>query len=228
MKKTEDLNFFGCFNESLLKTGVKFQEIDQNISNLFNILLTVEFPEHLLTQFSTRLNLSEKESFIIFIEYLKFLIMKHFNSNSLIIPSFLVNQLWRDHFTLTKHYRDLFMNIFNSEIIIYTPIPTTNEEFKEAYESTQIVYQSTFQSSWNKFVWKDISEEIQLNIKEYLNVNLLRLVIYNVYDLNLQGVYENYDGLAKNYLLLKEDHPTLNHEELVDLMHSKEEMSGKF
>ncbi|CAI2361049.1 unnamed protein product [Moneuplotes crassus] len=171
-------------------------EVSHEAKILFEKLLDVNFPDHLLYLYSRKMQISEEESFIIFIEYLKFLILKYLNPEADIVPSFRIDQFWRDHFVLTKNYRDISLNIFESEnIVLYSQ--TTSSDFPQNYEKILDLYQETFGCAPHGYVWGSATDEQSFYDQDFLYVNTLRLAVYTVYEANATGVFGEGSVVAK-------------------------------
>ena len=171
---------------------------DQEIYELLDKIYESRFPEDLLHLFSKKLNLSEEETFTIFIEYLRFIILKAKNPEITLYPSFLVDQLHREHFVLTKHYRDFCKNVFDTQPILYKTLPKDIPSFKEGYGNTLDLYKSTFGVNPSTYAWRDFEEELSLINQKYYNINILRLWLYIFYEKEYK-TKENFKELQVKY-----------------------------
>jgi hypothetical protein len=94
------------FSDKFLNTiNCNFSDCDSNIQTQFDALMNLDMPSLMMKEFRLKLLLEDGQDFVILIEYLKFLVLKSKDED--IVPSFFIDQLWKEHFTNTKHYRDL-------------------------------------------------------------------------------------------------------------------------
>jgi hypothetical protein len=93
-------------------------------------------------------------------EYSKFLVLKSIEPDR-IVPSFLILQLWKEHFTHTRHYRNMCSNVFGQHTFIHYSA-FDKETFESNYEFTINLYTDTFSHNPLLEVWKNFEEEDKL------------------------------------------------------------------
>lgn len=79
---------------------------ERHVQTLLDKICQTELPQGVLDSFASQLNLDEESVVHVFVEYAKFLVLKVLHPAEY-QPSFLVDQLWREHFTWTRNYRHM-------------------------------------------------------------------------------------------------------------------------
>jgi hypothetical protein len=179
LRLTPEIKMFWFPDDFILIFDCEENIFEREIQEMFDKLVDVQMPPFLVEFYSNRLFLTEEMGMAVFIEYIKFLILKSRDSN--VVPSFLVDLFWREHFTNTVHYRWLCENVFglNSPILYEQH---SSSEFKERYEITLKTYEDTFKSDAIPFIWKSYGEEIELKRTKFYEANLYRLALYEFYE----------------------------------------------
>jgi hypothetical protein len=95
------MSWFPC--DFILILDCEENKFEREIQQMFGKLVDVQMPPFLVEFYSNKLFLTEEMGMAVFIEYIKFLILKSRDSN--VVPSFLVDLFWREHFANTVHYR---------------------------------------------------------------------------------------------------------------------------
>jgi hypothetical protein len=179
LRTTLEIKMFWFSDGFILILDCEENIFEREIQQMFDKLVDVQMPPFLVEFYSNKLFLTEEMGMAVFIEYIKFLILKSRDSN--VVPSFLVDLFWREHFTNTVHYRWLCENVFglNSPILYEQP---SSSEFKERYEITLKTYEDTFKSEAIPFIWKSYGEESELKRTKFYEANLYRLALYEFFE----------------------------------------------
>ena len=177
-------------DEGLTVSDVNYEESKDNcIDNLLikskdwvslvNTILETWFPESLLQWVQDKLFITSETAVALFIEYAKFIILKANYYGDLICP-FYIDQVWREHFVLTKHYFDFCFEILGWEdgIIEYPHLNLSYEGYKKVYVDTVKLYSSVFGREPDRKVWRDVDCEYEAYSNHLITVNLYSLVDY--------------------------------------------------
>jgi hypothetical protein len=187
--KLRQLNGFSAFQfpEDFINTlNIDVSKSAEQIQTLFNVLVDIRMPSYMMKSFIERIFITEDMGIAVLIEYIKFLILKSTNHD--IVPSFLVDLFWREHFTNTAHYRELNESVFGKDnFILYEQ--SSGGSFKQRYEITLITYEDTFKIEAIPFIWKSYDEEIELKKLKFYEANIFRLALYECYEEEIGNFY---------------------------------------
>jgi hypothetical protein len=189
IQKLRQLDGFSVFQfpEDFIGTlNIDVSKSSEQTQTLFNFFVDIRMPSYMMKSFIERIFITEDMGIAVLIEYIKFLILKSTNHD--IVPSFLVDLFWREHFTNTVHYRELNESVFGKEsFILYEQ--SSGGSFKERYEITLKSYEDTFKFEAIPFIWKSYDEEIELKKLKFYEANIFRLALYECYEEEIGNFY---------------------------------------
>jgi len=161
----------------LSETNCDFSESMDYANQTMQKLLSIDIPESFKELMMNKLFMNEDVFTACLIEYYKFLVLRSKNEKSQ--PSFLIDQIWREHFTSTKHYRDTCDNVFGRKVFIkYMNPKLIKSQFSEQYTDTMELYQNIFGHYPNYQIWKSVEDEIDILETPMYNINIFNMVNY--------------------------------------------------
>ena len=161
--------------------------------SIFIKLLSLEFPQNLLSSFEQRYCLNNSDAILVMVEYLKFLtICKLFKAE--FSPSKWVDQFWHHHMSLdTKRYRDFCESFFGYKVehLEHDPSSMTysekidqinkSEKFLEAY--IECFGEVAPESIWPKLN-TDSSED-----DSFVCINIFKILVMKIFiKINSKGI----------------------------------------
>ena len=159
--------------------GIDLTNSDEEWYTLLQELLDINFPNIMIKWVESKLRISSDSSLILLVEYLKFLIIKSkFPSDW--VPSYFVDKVWIEHWVLTKHFSEVWNQIFrvDEDILHYNKTSKDVKEFEEKYTRTLELYKEMFGWDPHPQIWRNWNTEFEEFDEHRVIVNLERLVNY--------------------------------------------------